>query len=180
MQRHALTDAQWERLSPLLPRKVTPGRGRPAKEHRRTVNGIRWLLATGAPWRDLPERYGPWSTVANRFYAWQKAGLWTRLLAALQQEAHERGELDWSLHFVDGSVIRAHQHAAGARKDTGGGGEALRRNRGGYSTKLHVRAERQGKPVVVRRSAGQRQKQTMFEPLMARGQVKRMHGGGRP
>jgi len=130
------------------------------------LNGILWLLATGAPWRDLPERYGPWSTVANRFYAWQKAGLWTRLLAALQQEAHERGELDWSLHFVDGSVIRAHQHAAGARKDTRRGDEALGRSRGGYSTKLHVRAERRGKPMVVL--------------LIASGQVKRMHGGGRP
>ena len=180
MQRHALTDAQWERLSPLLPPQVAHRKGRPAKDHRLMLNGMLWLLATGAPWRDLPERYGPWSTVANRFYAWQKAGLWSRLLAALQQEAHERGELDWSLHFVDGSVIRVHQHAAGARKDTRRGDEALGRSRGGYSTKLHVRAERQGKPMAVLLSAGQRHEQTMFEPLMAGGQVKRTHGGGRP
>jgi transposase len=180
MQRHALTDAQWERLSPLLPPQRTHRKRRPAIDHQLILNGILCLLATGAPWRDLPKRYGPWSTVANRFYAWQKAGPWSRLLAALQQQTHERGELDWSLHFVDGSVIRAHQHAAGARKEPREGDEALGRSRGGLSTTLHVRAERQGKPMVVLLSVGQRQEQTMFERLMAGGQVKRVHGGGRP
>jgi transposase len=139
------------------------------------LNGILWILATGAPWRDLPERYGPWSTVANRFYAWQHSGLWDQLLTDLQQAAHERGELDWSLHFVDGTMIRAHQHAAGARK--GGGDQALGRSRGGFSTKLHLRAEGQGKPMVLRLTAGQRHEQTMFEPLMEAGHIK---GRGRP
>jgi transposase len=139
------------------------------------LNGILWILATGAPWRDLPERYGPWSTVANRFYAWQHSGLWDQLLTDLQQAAHERGELDWSLHFVDGTMIRAHQHAAGARK--GGGDQALGRSRGGFSTKLHLRAEGQGKPMLFRLTAGQRHEQTMFEPLMEAGHIK---GRGRP
>jgi transposase len=125
----------------------------------------------------LPECYGSWSTLANRFYAWQRSGLWDQVLTALQQAANERGELDWSLHFVDGTMIRAHQHAAGARK--GGGDEALGRSRGGFSTKLHLRAEGQGKPMVLRLTAGQRHEQTMFEPLMEAGRVKR-RGRGRP
>ncbi len=84
------------------------------------MNGVLWLNRTGAPWRDLPERYGPWQTVASRFYRWQKAGVWRRILAALQQQADARGAVDWSQHYVDGSVIRAHQHAAGAQRVKGG------------------------------------------------------------
>lgn len=80
------------------------------------VNAIVWRLATGAPWRDLPERYGPWQTVYSRFRRWQRAGVWDRVLAALQAEADARGAVDWALHFVDGTSIRAHQHAAGAKK----------------------------------------------------------------
>jgi transposase len=77
-----------------------------------------WLDRTGAPWRDLPERYGPWATVATRFYRWTKTGLWDKLLSALQAQADAKGELDWEAHYVDGSVIRAHQHAAGAKRGT--------------------------------------------------------------
>ena len=80
------------------------------------VNAILWRLATGVPWRDLPERYGPWQTVYSRFRRWQRAGVWDRVLAALQTDADAAGALDWSLHFVDGSTVRAHQHAAGAKK----------------------------------------------------------------
>ena len=98
---------------PLLP-PHKPKTGRPAVAHRRILNGILWLLRTGAPWRDLPERYGPWGTVASRLYRWRKAGLWARLLAAVQQQADGTGQLDWDTHYVDGTIIRAHQHAAGA------------------------------------------------------------------
>lgn len=79
-----------------------------------------WIHATGAPWRDLPERYGPWQSVATRFYRWVAAGVWARVLAALQQQGDATGHLDWSAHFVDGTVVRAHQHAAGARRAKGG------------------------------------------------------------
>jgi transposase len=113
--RHELTDQQWERLQPLLPPQK-PQTGRPAADHRRILNGILWLLRTGAPWRDLPERYGAWQTVASRFYRWRKAGLWDRLLAVVQQQAEAAGQLDWDLHLVDGTIVRAHQHAAGAKK----------------------------------------------------------------
>lgn len=89
--------------------------GRPALDHRRILNGILWLLRTGAPWRDLPLHYGAWQTIASGFYRWRKAGIWDRILRALQQQADAAGLLDWKMHFVDSTVVRAHQHAAGAR-----------------------------------------------------------------
>jgi transposase len=116
MSRGDLTEQQWRRLQPLLPPHKKEGR--PPEEDRRIVDGILWVVRTGAPWRDVPERYGPWSTVYSRFYRWRKAGQWDRILAALQQEADTQGQLDWEIHFVDSTVIRAHQHAAGAKKGT--------------------------------------------------------------
>jgi transposase len=110
-----LTDAQWQRLKPLLPPE-RPRTGRPNHNHRTILNGILWVLRTGAPWRDLPERYGPVGTVSSRFYRWRAVGLWDRVLAVLQSQAEERNEVDWSLHFVDATIVRAHQHAAGARR----------------------------------------------------------------
>ena len=115
MERHALSDEQWARLRPLLP-PPSAGRGRPRAADRLMVDGILWRLATGVPWRDLPERFGSWKTVYSRFRRWQRAGVWARVLAALQAEADARGELDWALHFLDGATGRAHQHAAGAKK----------------------------------------------------------------
>ena len=117
MRRHELTEAEWVRLAPLLPPQK-PASGRPAEDHRRILNAILWKLRTGAPWRDLPERYGAWSTVHCRFRRWRLAGVWDRVLAAVQQQADAAGQLDWSVHFVDGTVVRAHQHAAGAKKGT--------------------------------------------------------------
>jgi transposase len=113
-----LTDAQWRRLEPLLP-PGKPWTGRPNEDHRRILNGILWIDRTGAPWRDLPERYGPVGTVSSRFYRWRAAGVWARVLSALQAEADARGEVDWGLHFVDATIVRAHQHAAGARRHAG-------------------------------------------------------------
>ena len=83
-----------------------------------------WIHRTGAPWRDLPERYGPVGTVSSRFYRWCRAGVWDRILSALQAEADARGEIDWDLPFVDATIVRAPQHAAGARRTgaVGGGG----------------------------------------------------------
>lgn len=114
MSRHELTDAAWQRLAPLLPPQ-RPRVGRPARDHRAIINALLWLAKTGAPWRDLPERYGPWRTVATRFYRWTRSGLWQRILAELQREADAAGRLDWSVHMVDGTSIRAHRHAAGAK-----------------------------------------------------------------
>ncbi len=82
------------------------------------INGMRWIDRTGAPWRDRPERYGPGSTVATRFYRWVTVGLWDRVLTAVQPQAAAAGELNWATQYVDGTVIRAHQQAAGAKKGT--------------------------------------------------------------
>ena len=114
VRRHELTDAEWERLAPLLPPE-RPKTGRPNKAHRLIVNAILWKLRTGAPWRDLPERYGPWESVYTRVRRWRLAGVWDGALAAIQAEGDAQGKLDWSIHFMDGTVIRAHQHAAGAK-----------------------------------------------------------------
>jgi transposase len=115
VHRGELSDAQWARLAPLLPPQKAKV-GKPAQPHRRILTGILWKLRTGAPWRDLPPRYGPWSTVACRFRRWRRAGVWDRVLAAVQRQEDAAGQVDWTLQFVDGSVIRAHQHAAGAKR----------------------------------------------------------------
>ena len=117
MDRNELTDAQWGRLRPLLPPQK-PRTGRPANDHRTVLEGILWVLRTGSPWRSLPTRYGSWETVPGRFSRWQKAGLWDRVLAALQCRADVDVRLNWTLHFVDSTVVRAHQRAAGAKRGT--------------------------------------------------------------
>src|SRR5205809_6904775 len=114
-RRHEMSETEWARLQPLMPPRKA---GKPRKDDRLIVNGILWKLATGAPWRDLPERYGPWQSVYTRFRRWTRAGVWDRLFAAVQQQADAAGQIDWSLHFVDGTVIRAHQHSAGAKGGT--------------------------------------------------------------
>ena len=115
MARGDLTDQHWQRLEPLLPPQK-PHTGRPNEDHRTIINGILWILRTGAPWRDLPKRYGKHGTVSSRFYRWRIAGIWDRVFEAVQAQADAEGRLDWEIHYVDGTTIRAHQHAAGAKK----------------------------------------------------------------
>ena len=117
MNRGDLTPTPWERRQPLLP-PPKPKTGRPAVDPRRILNGILWILRPRAPWRDLPERYGPWRTVASRFSRWPRAGIWAQLVSAVQAQADAQGQLNWDLHDLDGTIIRAHQHAAGAQKGT--------------------------------------------------------------
>lgn len=171
-----MTDAEWARLRPLLPPQ-RPRTGRPARDHRTVLSAILWVLRTGAPWRDLPERFGPWSTAWSRFRRWTAAGVWVRVLDAIRREADQEGRIDWETHFVDGTVVRAHQHAAGARG--GQADEALGRSRGGFSTKVHLRAEGGGKPMAFALSGGERHESRYVEALLSRGQVRRS-GRGRP
>lgn len=116
-QRFELTDEQWAKIEPRLPPQK-PHTGRPATDHRQIVNGILWIIRTGAPWRDLPERYGPVGTVSSRFYRWRKDGLWDRIFAQVQQQADGDGRIDWEVHYVDATSVRAHPHAAGAKGGT--------------------------------------------------------------
>ena|SRR6185437_12011044 len=115
--RHELSDAEWERIAPLLPPLETNGTY--YKDHRLILNGMLFRLHTGCPWRDLPERYGPWSTVASRFRRWTSEGLWDRILEALRRDLDALGELDWDLWCIDGTHVRAHRVAAGAGEKSG-------------------------------------------------------------
>ena len=107
MARFDLSDAQWFLIEPLLPNKP---RGVARVDDRRTLNGIFYILRTGSPWRDLPERYGPYTTAYNRFNRWAKAGVWARIFEELAARSPQ------SMHMIDSSIIRAHQHAAGGKK----------------------------------------------------------------
>jgi transposase len=113
-RRFEITDDEWERLAPLLP-STRPRRGGRWRDHRQVLNGIVFRVRTGIPWRDLPERYGPWQTVYKRFARWQTDGTWAKIEACLHAQADAAGELDWDAQ-IDSTVVRAHQHAAGARK----------------------------------------------------------------
>lgn len=111
--RGELTDRAWSRIEPLLP--AVSGGGRRWRDHRQVINAILWKLRTGAPWRDLPERYGPWKTAHERLRRWTADGTWDRILNETITKDDAVGVLDWTVS-VDSSHIRAHQHAAGARK----------------------------------------------------------------
>jgi transposase len=116
MRRYELTDEQWQLVVPLLPRQRPGGVWR---DHRQVVNGILWHLFSGAPWRDQPRRYGPFTTAHRRLTMWQRDGTWARVLEALQVRADDRGLIDWSLFGTDSTSIRASRAAAGARKKGG-------------------------------------------------------------
>jgi transposase len=123
--RFELTDAEYAVIEPLLPDR-TPQRGGRWRDHRQVINGILFRVRTGVPWRDVPDRYGPWETLYKRFARWEEDGTWARVEAHLQTRADAAGELDWHGH-ADSSVVRAHQHAAGAQKE----GSTLRIRRAG-------------------------------------------------
>jgi transposase len=114
MRRHELTEAQFEAIRRLLPQGG--GRGRRWRDHLDVLNGLSWRLRTGCPWRDIPERYGPWSTIYGRFRRWSRDGTLDRVLKALQMRLDEEGRVDWELFCIDGTSIRAGRAAAGGGK----------------------------------------------------------------
>jgi len=107
MARFDLTDEEWAVIGPLLPKR---GRGPHRKDDRKVLNGIFYILRTGAPWRDLPDRYGPRTTVYNRYVRWGERGVWQRIFEALAQECED------ALVFIDASIVKAHRAAAGSKK----------------------------------------------------------------
>jgi transposase len=120
MKRHSLTDEQWQAVEPLVPRS-TARTGRPPSDRRLMLDGIFWILGTGAPWRDLPERFGPWQTVYDHFRNWRKSGVFAAIIEALQIRLDQKGLIDWDLWCVDGASVRASRAAAGAGKKVSGG-----------------------------------------------------------
>ncbi len=119
MARFDLSDEEWAVIQPLLP---VPGRGAKRGDDRKVLNGIFYILRTGAPWRDLPERYGPRTTVYNRYVRWGRKGVWKSVFDALAEEVKD------SLIFIDGSIVKAHRAAAGSK-------------RGNFSSVLDAHAE---------------------------------------
>ncbi|MEV6859371.1 IS5 family transposase [Streptomyces microflavus] len=186
--RGELTDAAWGRIEPLLPQ--VDGRGRPWRDHRQVVNGVLWRLRTGAPWRDLPERYGPWQTVYERFARWEADGTWAKLLEHVQVRDDAAGRVEWTV-AVDSTVNRAHQHAAGARKRGNVDGDeledpgrsqacqALGRSRGGLTTKVHLAVDGRGLPLSIVLTPGNVNDATAFADVLNEVRTPRA-GTGRP
>ncbi|MFF3256026.1 IS5 family transposase [Actinacidiphila glaucinigra] len=189
MARGDLTDAQWTVLESLLPKGKKPGRP-PTWARRQLIDGIRFRVRTGIPWRDLPAEYGPWGRVYDLFRRWQRDGTWPRMFEQLQARADAKGLITWEID-VDSTVCRAHQHAAGARKRGAAEGAARRRlrcepddhglgrSRGGLTTKLHLAVEQGHKPMSIVITAGQRGDSPQFEPVLNKVRVPRL-GPGRP
>ena len=107
MGRYDLTDFEWSVIEPLMP---MDRRGPKPKNNRQIISGMFYILRTGSPWRDLPERYGPYTSVYNRFNRWRKAGIWDKLMDAIVK-AH-----DGKVQMIDSSIVRVHQHASGVKK----------------------------------------------------------------
>ncbi len=153
---YRLSDTQWQQIEAFLP--TNGRRGGQWNDHRTTVDGILWILSDGGRWRNVPEQFGPWQSVYDRFRRWTRNGLWDRILLHLQARKMVNGEIDWSLFCIDGTVIRAHQSAAGAGED-GPVGEpedhALGRSKGGFGTKLHLVCDGEGTPLAVAIGPGQ-------------------------
>src|SRR5437870_5853193 len=129
MRRHEISDQNWNAIKDLLPGKEGDP-GATAKDNRLFINAVLWIAKTGAPWRDLPERFGIWSSVFQRFNRWGKNDVFQKIMEALQDP-------DLGALLLDSTVIRAHQHAAGA-ENSSAEAEALGRSRGGFGTKIHV------------------------------------------
>ncbi|MFE6979477.1 IS5 family transposase [Streptomyces sp. NPDC057682] len=205
MGRGDLTNAEWDRLESLLP----PGgaRGGRWSDHRRVINGVLYRVRTGVQWRDLPERFGPWETVYKRHRRWSADGTWTMLLSRIQAAEDAAGQIDWDVS-VDSTAVRAHQHAAGARKTGGRGpskgdrqgdepgrsgveetgrpvggrgqiGECLGRSRGGFTTKIHLAADGRCRPLALVLTPGHYGDGPQLERVLEQLSVPRI-GVGRP
>jgi transposase len=182
MTRHRgeLSDTQWARLAPLLPPERPKKPGHPWQSHRTVLNGILWRLRTGAPWRDVPARYGPWQTCYDRYVRWQQQGLWIQIRQALQAREDAAGRLHWAAGRLDSTIVRAHQPAAGAPGGPSGPQrEALGCRRGGLTPKIHLLCDAAGRPRSLYLRAGPASDSKHLAPTLDRGRVPR-GGRGRP
>ena len=133
--RYELADYEWLAIKPMLPNKP---RGVPRVNGRRVLNGIFWVLRSGAPWRDLPAAFGPYTTCYNRFVRWRRAGVWSRIIDALAA-AH-----DAAVQMIDTSIVRVHQHGACITRNQR---QSMGRSRGGLTSKIHVLVDGNGLPI---------------------------------
>lgn len=157
MRRHELTEEQWLKVQKVL--KVRRG-PKSSRGDLNFVNTILWRLKTGAPWRDIPERFGPYQTIYNRFARWAQRGWWDQMFKAVQTvDDNDQASL------LDATIVRAHQDAAGGRG--GVDRNAIGRSAGGFSSKVHLLTTSAGLPVHAIVTAGQRQEATQAEALVA-------------
>jgi transposase len=173
--RFDLTEQEYASLEAFLPLERSGQSGRPFRSHRQILNGILWIHRSGAPWRDLPDHYGPWTTVYGRFRRWCQEGLWATILNRLHARGRRLGRIDFEFAAVDGSVVSAHKAAAGALRSFPGRPltheeslekQALGFSRGGFSTKIHVLCEGPGKPISLTLTPGQAHENTQLDPLL--------------
>ena len=145
MYRHQFPRELFERIEHLLPGRRGQ-HGGVAKDNYNFLNAVWYVAKTGIPWRDLPERFGPWDTIFQRFNRWCKKGVWQQIHEAVQDP-----DLEWLM--LDSTVIRAHPHSAGMNTD--GADQALGYSRGGFGTKIHLAVDSLGNPVSIHLSPGQ-------------------------
>ncbi|MFF5433004.1 IS5 family transposase [Streptomyces griseofuscus] len=176
----SLTDAQWARIEPILPDR-RPKRGGRWRDHREVIDAIAFKFQTGTQWVHLPEKYGNWRGVYNRLRMWAIDGTWERVFIALMAQADADEDLNWAVS-VNSTVVRAHQHAAGARKKGAPadepGDHAIGRSRGGLTTKIHLAADGRCRPLAFVLTSGRAGDAPAFIDVMARLRVPR--GRGRP
>ncbi|MGW5590730.1 IS5 family transposase [Streptomyces sp. NPDC003857] len=174
----SLTDAQWTRIEPLLPDRM-PKRGGRWRDHRQVIDAIAFKYRTGTPWMDLPEHFGTWKGAHNRLRKWATDGTWEKVFAALLAQADTEGNLDWVVS-VDSTIVRAHQHAAGARPKGSPVGEpvdhALGRSLGRLTTKIHLAADGRCRPLAFVLTPGQAGDAPAFGQVMTRLRVPRRIG----
>ncbi len=191
-RRHELAWEQWKRIASFFPHRVHGGRrGRPFENHYRLLNGILWRLHTGVPWRDVPERYGPWETVYGRFRRWRRDGTWANILTHLLEDLEQRGRLGHDLWLVDATIVRASRAAAGAKQHpieiprlagpyaaqlTEPPEHALGYSRGGFGTKVHLLVTDRGIVLGIYITPGQQHESTGFKPLLQRVLLPRHRG----
>jgi len=142
MIRLMLSNILWDRLQVAI--KIS--NAYQTENLRMTIEGVLWRFRTGAPWRDLPDEFGPWKTVFNRFNCWSKSGVWCELFAII------RGELDNEWNFMDGTYVKAHQHASGGIETAEE--KTIGRSRGGNTTKIHMLTDAHGNPAVFKITGG--------------------------
>ena len=153
--RYELTDNEWAAIRPMLPNKP---RGVPRVDDRRVLNGIFWVLRSGAPWRDLPESFGPYTTCYNRFVRWRRAAVWARIMAALAT-TH-----DATVQMIDTSIVRVHQHGACIASN---GEQLMGRSRGGLTSKIHALVDTNGLPVRLALTAGEAHDNRLASALLS-------------
>ena len=154
--RYELTDFEWAAIKPFLPNKP---RGVPRVNDRRVLNGIFWVLRSGAPWRDLPVSFGPRTTCYNRFVRWRRAGVWDRIMNALSADH------DAVVQMIDTSIVRVHQHGACIARNKR---QSMGRSRGGLTSKIHALVDRNGLPVRLALTMGEAHDNRLAAKLLSR------------